>query len=98
VKGEKFENDEPQSRKGLVSACRRKPRDVHPRIFLRGNCRISESGLRPVPCSVRGVSATQAGQNVNFNANWTMRGLELKLSIFPKSAVVISVTGLSRLA
>jgi len=34
-------------------------------------------------------------QKLNFSANWTIRGLELKLRTLPKSAVLMSLTGLS---
>ena len=36
-------------------------------------------------------------QKLNFSANWTIRGLELKFRTLPKSAVLMSLTGLSRL-
>ena len=35
-------------------------------------------------------------QKLTLSANWTIRGLELKLRTLPKSGVLMSLTGLSR--
>ena len=64
------------------------------------NAKIRERGqFRDQIEQMPGELPTQSGhrhQKLTLRANWTIRGLELKLRTLPKSGVLMSLTGLSR--